>query len=218
MTPQNHRIKDVLAVAATLVAPGSAHLFFGEKNIGAGIITAVVIGRLAESYFELLGPWTMIAVGVLNFAFLIGISFHAVNLGRRSRILHRNAAIIGAFVLIALAAGTRHWLRVQNFKEPSDSMAPAVVAGDVIAVDQRPGEYHLQDLVAVYLPANRSTVIRRISSLDPGTATLVLDKDPSRPVALVSQADLRGKVIYVFYSLEPKSFRPRWDRFLTPIH
>jgi signal peptidase I len=128
-----------------------------------------------------------------------------------------NATVLFILAGVTVMLAARTLYRVQTYVIPSSRMAPTLFAGDRVAVDQKPSGYKVNDRVAVHMNEERVTVIRRISSLDSGTVTLVLDKDRDRPVALSSREDLRGRVIYLVYSIDPASWLPRWSRWMIKM-
>jgi hypothetical protein len=98
-------------------------------------------------------------------------------------------------------------------------MSPTIIPGDRVAVDRivesdlelRPGE------IVVVAVSRGTEHVRRIKSIEPSGALTVSTDSGALSDQRVEKHQITGRVLYLVYSIDPRTFQPRWSRFLRPV-
>jgi hypothetical protein len=171
---------------------------------------------VALSYLAAFSPLIMALAFITTPALAIFSGVSAYKLAQRSPPIAKKIVFVCFMAAATPYTFIRHLERVVVFSVPSNTMSPALIAGDHFALDQRPSEYRLGDIVAMELPNPQRLVIRRIKKILDGTAT-VGTENGEIPDSDTPLTELRGKALYVVYSWTPKTLTMHGDRFLLRL-
>jgi hypothetical protein len=199
-----------------LLCPGFGHACLGYYKAAVAIFLFLLAYIVAGSYLAALTPVTMILALVTSPLIAICSATSAYRLSKAPRPRATKWLILSIVIPIVLFGPIRHLERVVLFSVPTDAMSPSLVTGDHFALDQRPAEYRIGDIVAIKLDHPRRITLRRIKSISGEMVSVAVDSGEYLPTEVRLQ-DLRGKALYIVYSRRPGEFGIRADRLLLPI-
>ncbi len=207
----------IVGLILSLLLPGAGHVYFGYAKLGLGILLFAMAATVGLSFFAVMGPWAM------GLGFLFNVFFHILVLiwvywiakmhGRRTMTNWSMVLILGLLVIHALAQDLQ---RVRVFIVPSEAMDPEILAGDRVAVDRSvvtANDLSVGTLVVVTVPNRPGEYVRKVKSLN-GDVIAVAANDTIIPTESLAIENIKGRILYVVYSVDSSQFRLRGDRFL----
>lgn len=186
--------KPLVAAFMSLLLPGYGQLYNGEHYRALLLFMLFALSSFPLFMFiALYTPFTMMIVVLLgNSLFILGLWFYAIRQAyqyakqapvnknqyqpQRTKLVHHVyliVALVSAFFALShIAYYTRHHY-VESFQIPSNSMQPAIMAGDILFVDKRYNcpqcKHNVQrgDIVVFFYPNDRTRYyIKRIIGLE----------------------------------------------------
>jgi hypothetical protein len=208
----------LLAAALSLGGPGLGHAYCRDWPRAILFLLLSLGGVVAAYFFAGMSAW-MVAFGVgvllvFNFAVAADAFRVASRAPRRHSVLLAGLYIVAAVLAYGLVC--KPMFRVEFFANPSTMMKPTLLPGDHFAIDRFYTDFKVGDVVTVEYE-DRTWHVRRIQKLNPETVIVATDSTDHMISEDIPRALLRGKVLYVLYSIDPETSRPEWSRFFMDV-
>jgi len=157
------QVKDpYLAVFLTQVLPGIGHLYLRRWVVGI-LLIVVSVG------LWIIPPWTVLVYLAIYAPIVCLLAWRAAPPERRqgkAAIAALCLAVAAKGLLVSGGAVVFRYGAVEAFRQPAESMAPTLEAGERILVSKRPFQPQRGDLVVFRNPQDRSQVhVKRVAAL-----------------------------------------------------
>lgn len=208
------------ALALSLLWPGLGQAYLRSWSRSLGFALTALGWMLGGYYFAAFTAW-VVPVAILGFAiFYLYSAFDAFRLGRSFNEHPNIAAPAALFALTVLVYtfGIAPNERAEFLEAPSNMMEPTLLEGDHLALDRFHNGYKPGDLVAAAAENDEHVIdIRRIQEMKSDAVVLTTDNPAHNRTEQVPLSVLRGKVMYVLYSVNPENSKPEWKRFFSKV-
>jgi hypothetical protein len=211
--------KPLIAVLLSLFTAGLGHAYCQDWFRAFAILAANICLLLLIYFLPIFGPWAVVVIGVVAVAYAATIAVSAYRQAKVARKIPNSIFCLGYFAVALVGYGTivRPLKRVQTFVTPSTIMKPTLLPGDHFVTDRFYRDFKINDVVVVELE-DRILHARRIQQINSQSVVVTTDSPDHSATEELALTALRGRILYIMYSLDPDTYRPNWERWFVWVH
>lgn len=199
-------------------APGLGHAYIGRWRLAALFLLIALVALVTGHFLVAFSPWFMLIFPLLCLFFNVLVALKAYQSAKKD---HAKSHVLFAGGYVVVAVLLYGWVckplfRVEYFVTTSTVMKPTLLPGDHFALDRFYKDYKNGDVVAV-IQEDRSLQARRIQQMNSQTVIVVTDSADHTIVEELPLTSLRGRVLYVLYSVDPDTSSLSWPRLFLEV-